>query len=1181
MTPPVNGSGNGADGTGLRGSPWTPVEGSERGAFLADLAEQLDPALEPATTAVRRWPLSFYDEYDLYEIADRAGDRERRAYLLYKRKDARPMDWTVGPIRQLNADAPLHLANDREAMEYLDFFCWSITGDEGRFLLAKRFEDLDIREPLPDAQEAKIRDALGPIEALPPKEGDPEGARRMEASVLYGRALFKAEFLLQANGQVEMVDDEPLEADLPVPEDEISSERYFVLLRRQPEAPPEEQLGSRKRKREVITAEMFLERIREETPEVLEYKLVKGRVDAESCSFDAPITIRDVQFEGSLLLGGARFKRSLRLEDCKVERLVLTDARIEGSLFCRNLRCRSESLATSEEDVSLDASGIRIDGRAELSGLEADRRVDLSGMRVEGNLALDRAQMPQLWLDDAQIGGNLSLFGATLDPKRLPAERRRDPHLAFRAHGLSVEDEADLLHLRATADLDLTGLTVGADLFLAGTRIEPYPGLKSADLILRRASLGGNLDFHWQRATRTPERPSEAEGDEPWSCIIGGDLYADPVSVKSYADLRGLHCRNAWFHHCEIGQGIGGEFVATPKGILRLRVAGDLSLHAAKVHGSVSIAGADVEKDLILDFARLDGSFQSRCRVDPKAARVSTRVAGMISLSALEAKQVEFEGGRIGRIFGITGTFGRLRLLPGVVSVDPAKPEQGCQLEPCRVGELLLQSVEVRHWVTLTGLYIDGELARKGARLETTLQMLRCGGSVEFWKPEDHLSYYEGDEIKWADGREPVPTDLSTHFRGDLDLRGLRAEGNVCLANADVTGAIRMSDARVGQDLILSTVRAPKTGEPHPTRCARLSIEMLECGGDVDLSEIHVKQATAKGGRDPWPADVCARGATVRGELSLVRSRDHDYRTSLNEDLSKERIEARIEGKLDLATSEIRHLKISGESFLGDHESAGISFERSTIQRFQVVSPFPHWVDTTNMNVARWDVGQGKSEEERQADLITFLNTSVKPRFRRATYLAVERTLRNEGHDDRADEIYRLMHETAIEKDWKEGKWRVWWRILGWTVSWGTRPWKPLVYGIVPLFVLSLLVFTPESHIVARTNYLEVDATMSPGDGPRELGFDWGVDDAIWLALRFQIPIITIEARDYWEPARQGMVIPIPRQLRRAANPWTGIPLGLSPEGFAYILYLLHYALWPLLIYGISSKLIRGRDPSD
>ena len=44
----------------------------------------------------------------------------------------------------------------------------------------------------------------------------PEGALEASAMVLYGNALFAARFSMTENGMIEMIDDEPIAADLPV-----------------------------------------------------------------------------------------------------------------------------------------------------------------------------------------------------------------------------------------------------------------------------------------------------------------------------------------------------------------------------------------------------------------------------------------------------------------------------------------------------------------------------------------------------------------------------------------------------------------------------------------------------------------------------------------------------------------------------------------------------------------------------------------------------------------------------------------------------------------------------------------------------------------------------------------------------------------------------------------------------
>jgi hypothetical protein len=136
------------------------------------------------------------------------------------------LNGSASPIFDL--DRHLELGTADQAREYLLLFCSHVWGDEGPFMIA------------PDTVE------IGP--------GPSAGSWTATAEITYGAAVYRAEFLLQATGEVEMVDDEPLRrsegrhlfaapvrwfpappADWPAPWTPVGpADRWFELL---PEGP--------------------------------------------------------------------------------------------------------------------------------------------------------------------------------------------------------------------------------------------------------------------------------------------------------------------------------------------------------------------------------------------------------------------------------------------------------------------------------------------------------------------------------------------------------------------------------------------------------------------------------------------------------------------------------------------------------------------------------------------------------------------------------------------------------------------------------------------------------------------------------------------------------------------------------------------------------------------------------
>ena len=196
---------------------WVPVEGDDRVALL-DRAGIEAPALRAEDgIEARVCTLAFYDRVDWVELADRGRSPARLAYMLLG--EGQPpvvLDGTSSPIHEVNARRHPRLTRETVA-QYLEFFCSSTTGDEGRFLIIDHVSEIEWREP-PD--ESIHRELAARIRAPRVTGGNAEAGFELTASVLYAEAVFDAQFGVAPDGTVEMTADTPLVEELDVIADE-------------------------------------------------------------------------------------------------------------------------------------------------------------------------------------------------------------------------------------------------------------------------------------------------------------------------------------------------------------------------------------------------------------------------------------------------------------------------------------------------------------------------------------------------------------------------------------------------------------------------------------------------------------------------------------------------------------------------------------------------------------------------------------------------------------------------------------------------------------------------------------------------------------------------------------------------------------------------------------------------
>lgn len=142
--------------------------------------------------------LRFYRRCVLIQLRQAGGTYSHVLYDLDHDSPPITLNGDSAPIRRFNRGLQrLDLTSEQKRLDYLTFFCDSISGEEGPF---KIVEALHI---MPDQ-------AFKKLQQLPSTPEGNEGSWEFEATVFYGSALFYAKFLLSRDGDVEMTSDEAL-----------------------------------------------------------------------------------------------------------------------------------------------------------------------------------------------------------------------------------------------------------------------------------------------------------------------------------------------------------------------------------------------------------------------------------------------------------------------------------------------------------------------------------------------------------------------------------------------------------------------------------------------------------------------------------------------------------------------------------------------------------------------------------------------------------------------------------------------------------------------------------------------------------------------------------------------------------------------------------------------------------
>lgn len=197
----------------IPGIVWTELENDRAREILAKLLDLDDERLRDQLV-VDGWSaaLPFYQHWRLVRLGlqNEAGDTDSVLESVYalRREGLEPklLDGSSSPVHETNENEGLEL-DDAHVADYIRWFCFAIRGDND--------QPFALFEKAPDKVAAKNRKAAALAEPLTPKGKGEDGAWLFETTVIFAGAAFTAVFGAQKNGEMVMVDDEPLMDDFP------------------------------------------------------------------------------------------------------------------------------------------------------------------------------------------------------------------------------------------------------------------------------------------------------------------------------------------------------------------------------------------------------------------------------------------------------------------------------------------------------------------------------------------------------------------------------------------------------------------------------------------------------------------------------------------------------------------------------------------------------------------------------------------------------------------------------------------------------------------------------------------------------------------------------------------------------------------------------------------------------
>lgn len=1221
-----------------------------------EIMKELDQRGWPMEKSVIRvGRLSFYKHFRLLEVVDHAAGS--RGYALYRKSDGgldlRPLDGRSAVLHDANGvPGELDLGDLEKQTDYLRFFCWAVDGGESAFLLPSSPWELPlqldadhkaIEQVVPEGWRKEMQAVAG-IRAVQDAEaathkyardGEGHDRGRLAAHVAYGTALFKGWFKLEKNGEVSMVDDQPLVANLPMRIERFGHGRVTIIGPRLPKEVLDPYGADRDAFKTAAPATNSGPALIAELADPERGPLVVRepvRIDLATMSewSSRELPISNVRFEKTVRLCSLATGCRLKFINCVFEQGI--DARLatlDGEVHLE--RCDLGHIST-ERSAALDCT------EAEVTHSLVCVDCHLGGGLAGHNLMVGS----DLRVRGCHVGGELRNGGS--DDRRMRHWNARDQ---ARNRDRAASTQA------SSAEVVLSGAEVGGSLELC------FHGGGQADIAL--VCLGGLV----------------AEG-----CVVRGDL-----SLEGSVWLGGLAlngCRidgdlvmsQAWGGRGDWRSGlVGKEHLALCNAevngnviIGSCDIGANIDLNGLRAQGVMDLCGTRCDNDLILSFARIKGWMRSfRYHGDELGGRSPLSIGGELVLSAAHIGYVELRGLTVKRNVTVrTGQFGRFILGP---SPMPRK-DKVLGIERGSVGGLLMRGVMVDEVVDLTAIRVKSsregvvnEQNRRDEEGQMAISYCRIGADLLLfqpdlaqvilrrWDPDSPSGAWIWDE-RVVDGttQKLQPGILRMEIESDLDLQASNVGGKLDLRNATVGGSIWMNDMSVTLDVHMGHEGSPPYGHPTlwaeglRTTCRMIDLEKIECRGDVFMTGLEAT-GPAKDG-----SIVKAREAMVRGELLLMEKQTGDS-------VAK----ALIHGRVDLAAARINHLIIGRDNFPrhDQPDRCGVNLERATIHRLEVRKPVPGPLDLRGVAVHQWEV------EEGSADQIAVLE-NMHP-FDRSVWIGVERNLRNEGRDAEANRMYRAMlragKSTSIgrrfhtreellgglgvmallvlllainfslgswpvlialglfilgsfmiralgkgtQKRWRKrieslgkrivGAKGVRWAGIGWhgfvglPTDHGTRIWRPMVLWVILLFPSFWIFNDPrnvELELGARVVRVADGRVVGSADPFMHMDLSEDLaDDRFRLVELGRDEVAPLRGQD-WSPADAAFLVlryQVPILDLAFHTPWTAgqDPITLAgvgsftPEQWALFVKVYSFIAWSLLLIGLSVRVFRGK----
>ncbi len=968
-------------------------------------------------------PLSFSARHELLEARFYDNGRHQRFFLLIDYNEDKSgemnsqlIDGSSASIHNIWERAELDetvyfkLETDDQLKEYLAVFCWAITGDNGHFILARRYADF----PWTDHDGAAWRNSLQKkTEKSWTIVQNTESVRINDVMVAYGDSVFEAAFeITLAQGGVTMVDDVTLHENLS-----LKPAPFEPQTQQTPQPEPE------------IPAE--------DKPEAEIVELPDRSIQARLTDKDGRATITEAEFAEALKTGVLRdsviaFEVLLDADLIEKKSVEVTNCRFEHrfSMVRANAAC-SITFAECEFFFGFNAQDICCNGSLHFYDCVFMVYVDQSQLRTQvvadfrnftctgGLLFSDCFFWGLASLSNMRVSGDVAIRGCYFATM---------PFL-LRVYGSGVVGSNEF---QQTVDSDFSKFI---------EHIAKKYGYYV--LIMDNSRIEGNLivDESVQYAGL-------------WSNFYG-HIKADGIVISGKASIRrtfvaaGIDFCNARF-----GQDVNFnrmDYYISPQ--TELAVGAMLDMTNAQVEGSINLAFADVNilsfygievdtninligvrsKSINLNFAEIHGMLGAYYDEQFKFGRKALDIKESIEFHAAKINAVRFEGIYIGKnLIFRSGVYNSIAISYGINynTYEVVQSEIG--------GELSVVNVTTQESLNFGGIKVWNKNYQKAeTKSGVLINNCKIGGNVLFFDQRGLSNLPEKISHKFPiETYNLIPTEIygsidlsSNTIGGTVDLRNTRLKKRQ-YAFSEIKAHIILDYCKIDRDLQMAGFLEYFDGKndnklPLKTFCEGLKMNEVEIGGVGNITGLIVAMNGEFDGSGMKVAGGFYLIADGNGESEGIKyERDAVYKSEItgNFNLFRAKVTTLVmtDGNFRKTESESPR-ELTWQNFMNfifnrevrRTDNGFINMEHCDFKKLRMVHPTPHAINLAGIKVLEWDFGENH-ETARSKNYKEVLEKCTK--FDQGVYLDIERDLRSKNHSGDADKIYILMRQKARYK---------------------------------------------------------------------------------------------------------------------------------------------------------------------